>query len=409
MESEKFNPENTVILSPDDLKVGMYVSYLDRPWTETDFPYRGFRVDSEKELQQLRESCEYVFVDPQRGDQKTGYQQFFEEKSRAAEADSAEEDDDAPRDYEDKHPTEREFSAAKSAHAAFRSAVVNAFEQARVGDLQDLARLKKAAEDLVASVVRMPDALIYLIRTQASGDYLYRHSVACAVMCAAMGREIGLPKGSLLTLAMGGALLDIGKTRTPSDLLQRTSALALSSGELHQLRRHVGYSLEIISKADPDNSQLAELVASHHERHNGSGYPKGLAANSIPLLGRIAAIVDMYDAMISERSYGRRATPYEAIRYLKSQRGEDFDGQLVNDFALAFGYYPTGSLVELSTGQVGFVIQQNQAAQLQPRVYVIMDAKGKRPQEFITIDLADRSLNVMIKKCLKAGSYGIEF
>lgn len=409
MESEKFNPENTVILSPDDLKVGMYVSYLDRPWTETDFPYRGFRVDSEKELQQLRESCEYVFVDPQRGDQKTGYQQFFEEKSRAAEVDSAEEDDEAPRDYEDKHPTEREFSAAKSAHAAFRSAVVNAFEQARVGDLQDLARLKKAAEDLVASVVRMPDALIYLIRTQASGDYLYRHSVACAVMCAAMGREIGLPKGSLLTLAMGGALLDIGKTRTPSDLLQRTSALALSSGELHQLRRHVGYSLEIISKADPDNSQLAELVASHHERHNGSGYPKGLAANSIPLLGRIAAIVDMYDAMISERSYGRRATPYEAIRYLKSQRGEDFDGQLVNDFALAFGYYPTGSLVELSTGQVGFVIQQNQAAQLQPRVYVIMDAKGKRPQEFITIDLADRSLNVMIKKCLKAGSYGIEF
>lgn len=408
MESEKFNPDNTVILSPGDLKVGMYVSYLDRPWTETDFPFRGFRVDSEDELRQLRESCEYVFVDPQRGDQKSGYQQFFESKARDASKDRKKEDE-TRRDYQDKHPTEREFRAAKSAHAAFRSAVVNAFEQARVGGLQDLARLKAAAEDLVDSVVRMPDALIYLVRTQASGDYLYRHAVACAVMCAAMGREIGLPRGSLLTLAMGGALLDIGKTRTPSDLLQRTSALALSSGELHQLRRHVGYSLEIISKADPDNSQLAELVASHHERHNGSGYPQGLAANSIPMLGRIAAIVDMYDAMISERSYGRRATPYEAIRYLKSQREEDFDGQLVNDFALAFGYYPTGSLVELSSGQVGFVIQQNPAAQLQPRVYIVMDAKGRRPQEFVTVNLADDSLNVMIKKCLKAGSYGIDF
>lgn len=408
MESEQFNPENTVILSPDDLKIGMYVSYLDRPWTETDFPFRGFRVDSDEELRRLRESCEYVFVDPQRGDQKTGYQQFFEDKARSAEKERAAEEEQ-PRDYEDQHPTEREFRAAKAAHASFRSEVVRAFEQARVGALQDLAGLKAAAEDLVDSVVRMPDALIYLVRTQASGDYLYRHAVACAVMCAAMGRQMGLPRGSLLTLAMGGALLDIGKTRTPSDLLQRTSALTLSSGELHQLRRHVEYSLEIISKADPDNSQLSELVAAHHERHNGSGYPRGLAANSIPVLARIAAIVDMYDAMISERSYGRRATPYEAVRYLKSQRDGDFDGRLVNDFALAFGYYPTGSLVELSTGQVGFVIQQNRFAQLQPRVYVVMDAKGKRPQEFVTVNLADQSLNVMIKKCLKAGSYGIDF
>lgn len=408
METENFKPENTVILSPDDLKVGMYVSYLDRPWTETDFPYRGFKVDSEEELSQLRETCEYVFVDPQRGDQKFGYQRFVEDKSRVAET-APGADEERHRDYRDAHPTEQEFRAAKAAHAGFRKAVIGAFEHARIGDLHSLAELKTAAGPLVDSVVRMPDALIYLVRTQASGDYLYRHSVACAVMCAAMGRQMGLPRGSLKTLAMGGALLDIGKTRTPSDLLQRTSALSLSSGELHQLRRHVGYSMEVISKADPENSQLAEMVAAHHERHNGSGYPRGLAANSIPELARIAGIVDMFDAMISERSYGRRATPYEAMRFLKAQRDEDFDGELVNEFALAFGYYPTGSLVELSSGEVGFVIQQNQAAQLQPRIYVVMDSKGKRPQEFLTVDTSDRSLNKMIRKCLKAGSYGIDF
>ncbi len=406
METENFNPTSTVILNPEELRVGMYVSYLDRPWADTDFPFRGFRVDSDEDLQQLRESCEYVFVDPARSDQKGGYQEYFEKKARRAETEEVEQ---GAREYSDAHPTESEFRAAKAAHAAYRMAIISAFEQARVGDLKDLSELRKAAQPLIDSIERMPDALLYLVRTQASGDYLYRHAIACAVICVAMGRHMGLPRGVLETLAVGGALLDIGKTRTPKDLLNRTSALTLSPGELHQLRRHVGYSLEIISKADPENSQLAEMVAAHHERHNGSGYPNGLAANSIPMLGRIAAIADMFDAMISERSYGRRATPYEAMRYLKSQRDEDFDSDLVNEFAMAFGYYPTGSLAELSSGEVGFVIQQNRSAQLQPRVYLVMDAKGKRPQEFRTIDLSDRSLGVMIQKCLKAGSYGIDF
>ncbi len=409
MENEDFNPSSTVILNPEELRLGMYVSYLDRPWGETDFPFQGFRVDSEQELNQLRESCEYVFVDPVRSDSRTGYHEYFEQKARAVKPEEQAEATAGSKEYEDAHPTEQEFPAAKAAHAEFRKAVIATYEQARAGDLQDLAVLKKARVPLVESIERMPDALLYLVRTQPAGDYLYRHAVACAVLAAAMGRHMGFPRGMLETLALGGALLDVGKTRTPSELLNRSSALSLSSGELHQLRRHVEYSVEIISKADPDNGQLEELVAAHHERHNGSGYPHSLAGNSIPMLGRIAALVDMFDAMISERSYGRRATPYEAMRYLKSQRDEDFDASLVNEFALAFGYYPTGSLVELSTGQVGFVIQQNKEAQLQPRVYVVMDAKGQRPQEFLTVDLADRSLGIMIQKCLKAGSYGIDF
>ena len=338
-----------------------------------------------------------------------GYEDYFEKKAHTAKFERPIEVLLEQKEYVDAHPTEQEFRAAKAAHAGFRDAVVKTYEMARAGGLQDLSLIKKARGPLIESVERMPDALLYLVRTQPSGDYLYRHAVACAVLCAAMGRYMGFPRGMLETLALGGALLDIGKTRTPSELLNRPSALALTSGELHQLRRHVEYSLEVISNADSDNSQLLELVGAHHERHNGSGYPFGLAGNSIPMLGRIAAIIDMFDAMISERSYGRRATAYEAMRYLKSQRDVDFDGTLVNEFALAFGYYPTGSLVELATGEVGFVIQQNREAQIQPRVYIVMDAKGRRPQEFLTVDLSNQQKGSMIKKCLKAGSYGIDF
>ncbi len=409
MEAENFDPTSTVILNPEELRMGMYVSYLDRPWADTSFPFKGFRIESEKDLQQLRETCEYVFVDPQRGDQKDGYQEYFEKKARTARFKRPVEVELEEKEYKDAHPTENEFRAAKAAHSEFRKAVINTYEMARTGSLHDLSLLKSARGPLLNSVERMPDAMLYLVRTQAGGDYLYGHAVACAVLGAAMGRHMRFPRGMLETLALGGALLDIGKTRTPKELLNRPSALALTSGELHQLRRHVEYSLEIISNADPENSQLLELVAAHHERHNGSGYPRGLAGNSIPMLGRIAAIVDMFDAMISERSYGRRATAYEAMRYLKSQRDIDFDGALVNEFALSFGYYPTGSLVELATGEVGFVIQQNRDAQIQPRVYIVMDSKGNRPQEFRTVDLSAQQEGGMIKKCLKAGSYGIDF
>ncbi len=409
MEAEKFDPTSTVILNPEELRLGMYVSYLDRPWADTQFPFKGFRIENDQDLAQLRETCEYVFVDPQRGEKREGYEKYFEEKSRTAQFQRPVELLLEQRDYEDAHPTEQEFRAAKAAHAGFRDAVINTYEQARTGNLLDLSVIKNARGPLIDSIERMPDALLYLVRTQTSGDYLYRHAVSCAVLSAAMGRNMGFPRPMLETLALGGALLDIGKTRTPNELLNRPSALALTSGELHQLRRHVEYSMEIISHVDPENSQLLELVGAHHERHNGSGYPMSLAGNSIPMLGRIAAIVDMYDAMISERSYGRRATAYEAMRYLKSQRDLDFDGSLVNEFALAFGYYPTGSLVELASGEVGFVIQQNRDAQIQPRVYIVMDAKGKRPQEFLTVDLSAQQKGRMIKKCLKAGSYGIDF
>lgn len=409
MEAEKFDPTSTVILNPEELRLGMYVSYLDRPWGDSQFPYKGFKIETEKDLQQLRETCEYVFVDPQRGENREGYQDYFEKKTHTATFKRPVEVLLESKDYVDAHPTEKEFRAAKAAHAGFRDAVIKTYEMARNGTLQDLSVIKAASSPLIDSIERMPDALLYLVRTQSTPDYLYSHAVACAVLGAAMGRHMRYARGSLEALTLGCALLDIGKTRAPRELLNRPSALALSTGELHQLRRHVEYSLEIISMADPGNSPLTELVVAHHERHDGSGYPYGIAGNVIPVLGRIAAIIDMFDAMISQKSYGRRATAYEAMRYLKSQRDIDFDGALVNEFAFAFGYYPTGSLVELVTGEVGFVIQQNREAQIQPRVYILMDAKGKRPQEFLTIDLAKRKKGGMIKKCLKSGSYGIDF
>lgn len=407
-EAEEFDGSGTLILSPAQLKKGMYVSYLDRPWTDSPFPFQGFLIESEKELEKLRDVCEYVFVDGRRGE-GADYLSYNEQRGKKAAQDAAAaavaEDCGAE---QDNPPTEDEFPQARKAYAAFKKAMIDVYQVVARGGAADLTRLDTVAAEVINSVRRNPDALLYFVRTQTDGDYLFRHGVACAVMGCALGKSMGLSYSSLKTLTLGGALLDIGKTRVPSELLNRPSALELTPGELQQLRRHVDRGAEVLAPATSEGGPLVTMIMTHHERYDGSGYPRGLAGDLIPRFGKIASIIDMFDAMVSERSYGRRATPYEAMRYIKSQRGEAFDPKLVEAFRRAFGTYPTGTLVELASGEVGFVIQQNPRARLQPRVYILLDKDKQRVNEFKVIDLYANKKCCVVRS-LRAGSYGIDF
>lgn len=400
-ESKDFDGSGTMILAPSELKLGMHVSYLDRPWTESPFPFQGFRIESEAELKKLKESCEYVFVDSKNSSKD--YHSYFEKRNRR-DSEQADEIEPPPSVL---LPTEKEFPAARATHTELRHAMIECYQHAGMGKLPDLTRLERACRNVVESIRRSPDALLYFVRTQTDGDYLYRHGVACAVMLCALANSMGKGFQSMKTLTMGGALLDIGKTRVSNELLNRPRATELTPGELQRLRRHVERGAEIIAQITSEGDPLVTMIMSHHERYNGSGYPRGLAGTHIPLFGHMAAIVDMFDAMISERSYGRRATPYEAMRYIKTQGEKDFSAAMIKDFCKAFGTYPTGTLVQLSTGEVGNVIQQSDF-RLQPRIYVLLDADKIRLSEFRAIDLSvDR--NTCIEKCLKPGSYGIDY
>ncbi|NNF60495.1 MAG: DUF3391 domain-containing protein [Gammaproteobacteria bacterium] len=402
-DTKEFDGSETMILAPGELKMGMYVSYLDRPWTDSPFPFQGFRIETEAELKKLKDSCEYVFVDA--GNSKTGYENYFAQRFRR----SADEEPEPELPAGELIPTEKEFPVAKTVHAELRHTMIECYERAAQGISPDLTRLERAARNVVNSIRRSPDALLYFVRTQSGGDYLYRHGVACAVMLCAFGHDMGKSYQSLKTLTMGGALLDIGKTRVSSDLLNRPRATELTPGELQQLRRHVERGAEIVSQITSEGSAIVTMIMSHHERYNGTGYPRRLAGDQIPRFAQMASIVDMFDAMISERSYGRRATPYEAMRYIKTQRGEEFNESLVQAFRKAFGTYPTGTLVQLSNGEVGFVIQQT-GSRLQPRVYVLLDNNKNRLSEFRVINLNEGAgRDVCIDKSLKAGSYGIDY
>ena len=406
---EAIDHTSTVVLSADELRKGMYVSYLDRPWLETSFPFKGFEIKTDEELEQLQTTCEYVFIDADRGQQKDGYQRFVE--SRTKQGLAPVETVAGLARWEITSTTEDEFPAASEAIANLRRSVIGLFGAATRRESLDIDSLRAAAEPLRHSLERCPDSALYVIRTTDSGDYLYRHAVSCAVMGMILGRAVGLPDKVIEVLGVGCALLDIGKTRVAQELLNRPNSIALSSGEMAQLRQHVARSVELVSASSGLDRRLLEIIASHHERHEGHGYPEGLRGRDIPLTGRIAGMVDFFDAMISQRSYGRRATPNEAMRYIRQQRDKDFCAQLTDQFVRVFRLYPTGSLVEHSDGSVGRVIQQHPTALLAPRVQMILDANKERLHEFVTIDtspVVDEAGAVCIHKCLKPGSYGID-
>jgi HD-GYP domain-containing protein (c-di-GMP phosphodiesterase class II) len=160
------------------------------------------------------------------------------------------------------------------------------------------------------------------------------------------------------------------------------------------------------------NQDVIDMVAHHHERYDGSGYPNGLEQDAIPTFARIAAIVDTYDAITTKRSYAAAISPSDAIKLLYKSRDEDFQAELVEAFIQAIGIYPAGTLVELSSGEVGVVVAEYRARRLRPTVMVLLDANKDTLVESRIVDLheeaADDPQSLTIKKSLKPEAYGID-
>jgi HD-GYP domain-containing protein (c-di-GMP phosphodiesterase class II) len=367
-----------------ELEVGMYVSSLDRPWLDSPFSLQGFRVETEDEIERLQKYCRYVYVDSQRSAQekaqlarKLAYRPrtsagriFLDRKLKV---------------YKDSSDWSREYPQAEMAVEALTEGIDSVFASASTGSALDVVKIKKSVEPMIDSVTRNPDACIWLARMKQEDQYTYRHSLGASIWAVALGRQLGLPRADLRSLAIGGMLFDVGKLRVDKELLQ--TSRSLTDDELQQVRNHVELGQEIIQGSGLMNQSVLDMVAYHHERHDGSGYPNGMHGDQIPVFARIAAIVDCYDAITSHRAYARAIPPSTAIKMLYEWKDIDFQAELVEAFIQAVGIYPAGSLVELSSGEVAVVVAEYRARRLRPRVMVLMN-KDKQPiSEGLMIDL----------------------
>ncbi|MDH4040356.1 MAG: HD-GYP domain-containing protein [Gammaproteobacteria bacterium] len=397
-------------VNSSDLQLGMYVSGLDRPWLEVPFPMQGFRIETPEEIVRIQKYCQYVFVDSVKSSVAAG-----KIKRRTSSRPRKTNQQIFPgrrlKQYQDSATWGEEFPRAKAAVDTLMQTVDSIFEQVSHGGALDVVKVKQSVDPMIDSISRNPDACIWLARMKQQDTYTYQHSVGASIWAVALGRQLGLPKPDLRSLAVGGLLFDIGKLGVNQELLGATRSL--TDEEFLELRSHVSLGVEMIRDSGLMNKDVLDMVAHHHERHDGSGYPDGLSGDAIPVYARIAAIVDCYDAITSHRSYARAIPPSAAIKKLYEWRDVDFQAELVEEFIQAVGIYPAGTLVELSSGEVAVVVAEYRTRRLRPKVMVLLDADKQPVMDGTIVDLLTQKSTadgkpLEISNSLEPEAYGID-
>jgi HD-GYP domain-containing protein (c-di-GMP phosphodiesterase class II) len=396
-------------VSADEVTHGMYVSRLDRPWLETPFLLQGFYVMDDEDIRALKEYCEYVYIETDAPEVEPETAEPINGKPPARQPDSG-----LPRpttEYQDQNSVEEELSVAKELQTEVLSAVDEIMNNVRDDKKLDIKRAKDVVSNMTASILRNPNAFMWMRILKDKDSYTYSHCMDSSVLAIAFGRYMGLSRVELEDLGMGALFSDVGKMQVPSELLNKPGKLTEKEFEI--VKKHVQFSVRIMQESGGLSKAAIATAASHHERFDGSGYPRGLKGLEIPVLGRMAAIVDCYDAITSDRPYRGPISANQAVRKLYEWRGSAFQGELVEQFIQTLGTYPTGSIVELSNGQVGIVVSQNQLRRLRPKIMLVLD-EDKNVYDFAPIlDLLNethdsRGNPLEIDKVLEPGAYGIE-
>lgn len=360
----------------EELEFGMYVSKLDRPWTETPFIFQGFILRTEKQIDVMKKYCKHVFVDPEKEDRVEA----------AAHVGGSAASIRGTTVYKDSSSLDVELPLARSAISNTTSVLRQISRDVEVGGVVDGAKVRQAASDITESVVRNPDAATLLVQLQEKSGETFNRAIHVSVMMSIFGRFLQLPRDSIEKLGLLGLLQDSGKLKLPTALLEKREPLSAEETALYQT--HVDHSVEILSKTPGLPNDLPGLASLHHENFDGSGYPRGLRGVAIALPGMIAAIVDAFDTLVAPPPQGKHMSPSNALNVIYKGRGTQFQSALVEQFIQCVGVYPVGSAVELNTGEVGIVIAQNPLRRLQPRVMVVKDAKGYENKPYKMLDLA---------------------
>jgi HD-GYP domain-containing protein (c-di-GMP phosphodiesterase class II) len=376
-----------------ELKFGMYVSELDRPWTDTPFLFQGFVLEEESQLETLKKFCKSVFVDEARSELR-GPLQIKPSTAR----------------YSVQVPVEREVQAAKAAHRGTQATISEVINAVRASKTLDAKSIEQAVASMTESVLRNPDALLLFSQLRQKGEYIQSHALDTAVYMLSFGRFLELSVEQLTHLGYVGLMQDVGKLRVPDEILRKRERL--TPVETEEAKRHVQHSVDILRDTPGMPAQVVELAALHHERQDGSGYPKGLPGRDIGMIGSIAAIADTFDALTGQRPYSNAVSPSTALSMLYKWRGTLFDAALVEQFIRCIGIFPLGSIVELNSGEMGIVIAQNTERRLQPRVMVIRDASGAelKPQKLLDLGREPKTAGgdpYRIKRTLEYGKAGI--
>jgi putative nucleotidyltransferase with HDIG domain len=351
----------------DQVRVGMYIHQLDRAWFDHSFFSNRFLVkDASIAARLAAEGIGHVFIDTEKG-------RDLEPESVAVPPLSPEPE------QTQKSPAARVALGEERgrARAIFHEAtglVHTMMNDVRLGRRLDVAAAEPLADKMIASAIRNPHALSSVVRIKSKDEYTFMHSVGVAAIMVAFGRHLELPEADLQEIVRGALLHDLGKILVPDAILNKPGRL--TDEEFAVMRSHAALGIEVLMETAGFSEKSMEAVAMHHERNDGSGYPRGLKGDQITLVGQMSALIDVYDALTSERVYKTAWEPSFTLKKMLEWSPAQFDTALVQRFIRFLGIYPVGSLVELESGRLAIVVEQTTDL-LRPNVLVIYNVRHR--------------------------------
>ena len=432
-----------VPIDVDKVAEGMYVSRLDRPWLETPFIFQGFEIREQAEIDMLQRYCSVVYIDAEKGRLSAGQVRRLiqmQRKPGKATAQPARRKAKEPgkllrwlqklltrigfyrqaatlastgqEGYRIQTTVRAEADAARDAYRTLAKHHKQLMDRATIRGNVRTDELRRAVQPAIDSVLRNPNALAWTVFSRKRSSENYNRSVGTAIWCLMFGRHLEFNRDMLEDLAMGGMLLDIGNAMIPKSIAATSGAI--SAEQKSRLQQHINFAAQILKDSQGVTQSVADMVLGHHERFDGSGYPRKLRGNQIPPFGRIAGIADCYDAMTSKTPYSEPMAAYDAARALNDMRGKAFAAEVVEQFLATMGMFPVASLVELNDGSVAVVLEQNPNNVLRPKLLLLLDQKRKPLEKRRILEMRDLPLDATQSGALwivsghEHGAFGID-
>lgn len=384
------------------LTLGMYVCGVDKPWEETPFLFQGFPIHSQADIDAVQTECEHVYVDDARFTHIQGTSNSplknANKKSKS----------NLTRGIQPKSLAD----SVEKAHITYSKGstlIKKTLFDLQLGVGLDTKACKSFVTETVDRMLENESAMLWFNRLKAQDEYTSQHCLSVAILSIGFARFLGCEYAELKTIGLCGLLHDVGKMKVDQDILNKPGKLSDSEFTLMKSHAQKGYELLIGHKDLP--STVIDVAYSHHERLDGTGYPRGLTKEQIPQRALLISICDVYDAITSHRVYDNARAPMEALKVLMKGRNTQFDDSLVVKFIEWLGVFPVGTLIKLNTGETAIILETNPEFRLRPVAVVLRDEHGNpcRPRRLnlaqvcmtpsgkpykITESLADGSLGL---------------
>ncbi|SFN64318.1 HDIG domain-containing protein [Formivibrio citricus] len=366
------------------LKTGMYLHDLNVGWMDHPFVRSQFTITTEAEIAKIVQlGVRELYIDTSRGldvgdDAPTAAEVKAEIEAQIIKA--------AEEPLLIRVSAAEEMARARKVHQQAHKVVRSVMNDVRLGQAVQMDQVEEVVEAITESILRNAGALIGLSGIKDKDEYTFLHSVSVCTLLVTFARSMGMDAESVRLAGIGGLLHDTGKMKVPNEILNKPGRF--TDEEFAIMKTHPEEGWKIIREIPGMHEVPLDITLHHHERVDGSGYPHKLKGDEISQFAKMAAIVDVYDAITSDRCYHKGMPAPEGLRKLWEWSKFHFDPALVQAFMRTVGIYPVGSLVKLESGRLAVVIDQNEGSLLTPKVKAIFSTKSNAYIPPLEIDLS---------------------